>query len=165
MQRQSLSSPVSKLHSHGGTAVAVAREDAPTLEDLKRRDSFSASPLLSNYEIGEDHKAAKLRRHSSSSLSSSRAEKFIHIIPILTLVCFLVLYLCSHSPTQADLAEFNGFKRSAKRIDDTDEIIDSVERLGELEKSNVFAIRSLRNLHEIRKKSSKIQLGRKLGDF
>ncbi|KAK4747390.1 hypothetical protein SAY87_013976 [Trapa incisa] len=154
MQRQSLlGSPVSKLHSHGGAAVAMAREDAPTSEDPKRRDSFSASSPLSNYEIGEDHKTAKLRRlsSSSSSRSSSRPEKFVHIIPVITLMCFLILYLCSHSPTQ--MAE------------DTNKIMDSLGRLSELEASDVIAIRSLRNLHEIRKRSSRFQLGREVGDF
>ncbi|KAK4803367.1 hypothetical protein SAY86_001570 [Trapa natans] len=165
MQRQSLlGSPVSKLHSHGGAAVAMAREDAPTSEDPKRRDSFSASSPLSNYEIGEDHKTAKLRRlssSSSSSRSSSRPEKFVHIIPVITLMCFLILYLCSHSPTQMDLAGFNGFKR----IEDTNKIMDSLGQLSELEASDVIAIRSPRNLHEIRKRSSRFQLGREVGDF
>ncbi|XP_031389559.1 uncharacterized protein LOC116202237 isoform X2 [Punica granatum] len=163
MQRQSLGSPVSKLHSHGGAAVAVTREDVTAAEEAKRRDSFSVSSVLSEYD-DEDRKAAKLHRLSTSSLLPPKPEKFVHLIPVLTVLCFLVLYLCSHSPSQTDLAQFNGFKRSPNRIDPA-EAIDDIDGLSELQRRNVVAIRSLRNLQEVKKRSSKYQLSRKLGDF
>lgn len=138
MQRQSLGSPVSKLHSHGGGSSKDA--DTPITDiDSKRIE-----------DDDEELKTTKLHRQSLSFTLSPppKPEKFVHVIPILTLLCFLILYLCSHSPSQSgnntllpshrrppllssnylyliltvlflfvsDLAQFNGFKRPAQHI-------------------------------------------------
>lgn len=105
MQRQSLGSPVSKFYSHGG----AAKDDALTAaDDSRHRDLISSS--LSGYDDDdEEHrKSSKLvRRFSSSSPSFSLSstppnpEKLVHFIPLLTLLCFLVLYLVSHNPSQS----------------------------------------------------------------
>ncbi|KAF3449374.1 hypothetical protein FNV43_RR10102 [Rhamnella rubrinervis] len=161
MQRQSLGSPNSKLHSHGG-----AKEDSLIVEDdLKRKDLPASSSITTDYDYEDDeHKATK--RHRLSSPPPIRAEKFIHFIPVLTLFCFLVLYLCSHSPTQSDLAHFNGFKWPAKRIDDPAENeIGDIDRFMELPKGDVLTIRSLRNLQGIKKHGPKSRNHRKLADF
>ncbi|KAI3441849.1 uncharacterized protein J3R85_001898 [Psidium guajava] len=140
MQRQSLGSPVSKLHSHGASsALSSAKDDALIVDDdsssslSKRRDSFlSSASLLPRYDEARPHRLSLAPSSSSSSSSSSSAlsprkpEKLIHLIPLLTLFCFLVLYLCSHSPSQTDLAQFSGFKRPAKQIVTTD--IDEIGR-------------------------------------
>ncbi|KAG2676680.1 hypothetical protein I3760_12G064600 [Carya illinoinensis] len=102
MHRQSLGSPATKLHGHGG-----AKDDTLIVEDPKRGGGGD-----DDYE----YKALKPRRLSLSSPTPLRPEKFVHVIPLLTLLCFLILYLCSHSPSQSDLAQFNGFKRPAKHI-------------------------------------------------
>lgn len=100
MQRQSLGSPVSKLHSHGGDDTIVA-------EDPKRRVAEDDDD-----DDGE-RKATKARRLSFSPSSSppspsvSRPEKFIHLIPVLTLLCFLILYLSSHAPSQSGMCVQN----------------------------------------------------------
>lgn len=93
MQRQSLGSPVTKLHSHG-----VSKPEALLAEDLKRKDL--PSPLvLSNNDIREEHKPAKPRRFSTSPQSPPpKPEKIVHLIPLLTVFCFLVLYLFSYTP-------------------------------------------------------------------
>ncbi|GKV25997.1 hypothetical protein SLEP1_g35363 [Rubroshorea leprosula] len=106
MQRQSLGSPVSKLHSHGGDDTIVAKD--PRCRVAEDDDDNSK------------RKASKPRRLSFSPLSSpplpstSTLENFIHLIPILTLLCFLILYLSAHAPSQSDLAHFAQFKRSSK---------------------------------------------------
>nr|KJB21134.1 hypothetical protein B456_003G184400 [Gossypium raimondii] len=88
MQRQSLGSPTSKLHSHGGEEItgAIVDDDDRRKDSKSRRLTFSASSS------------------SSSPLllpSSPKSEKLIHLIPVLTLLCFLILYLNSHSPSQS----------------------------------------------------------------
>ncbi|KAG2676681.1 hypothetical protein I3760_12G064600 [Carya illinoinensis] len=150
MHRQSLGSPATKLHGHGG-----AKDDTLIVEDPKRGGGGD-----DDYE----YKALKPRRLSLSSPTPLRPEKFVHVIPLLTLLCFLILYLCSHSPSQSDLAQFNGFKRPAKHIDHPTEIND-VERHIELQKGDVWAIRSLRNLRELGKRSPKSRSHRKLADL
>ncbi|KAF5735044.1 hypothetical protein HS088_TW15G00543 [Tripterygium wilfordii] len=93
MQRQSLGSPVTKLHSHGG-----AKTDTLLNEDLKRKDLPSPIVLTDN-DVVEERKAAKPRRFSTSPQSPPpKPEKLVHLIPVLTLFCFLVLYLFSHTP-------------------------------------------------------------------
>ncbi|KAF2308819.1 hypothetical protein P3X46_032248 [Hevea brasiliensis] len=166
MQRQSLGSTVSKYHSHGGGA----KDDTLSApDDSKRRDLTPSSLPDCNDE--EHHKETKLfRRFSSSSPSFSLSsappnpEKLVHFIPLLTFLCFFVLYLVSHSPSQSDLAQFNGFKRSSKHIDSTDNS-GVGGGLSDVRRSDVLAIRSLRNLQEIKRASLKSRSHRKIANF
>ncbi|XP_030533619.1 uncharacterized protein LOC115743121 [Rhodamnia argentea] len=166
MQRQSLGSPVSKLHSHGASSAlsSSAKDDALIVDDSsssssssasKRRDSFLSSasllPRCDEDKSSRPHRLSLATSSSSSSSSSSalsprKREKLIHLIPLLTLVCFLVLYLCSHSPSQTDLAQFSGFKQPAKQIVTAD--IDEIGRFSEARRGDALAIRSLRSLRE-----------------
>ncbi|CAL9086107.1 unnamed protein product [Musa textilis] len=77
MQRQSLGSPGSKTRLSGGGA-AGRMEQQPE----------------------EEMKAEKQIRWSL------RADRSIHLIPILTILCLLVLFLFSHDPSPADLEAF-----------------------------------------------------------
>lgn len=196
MQRQSLGSPASKLHGHGAPSAALssaAKDGALVVVDdssssaTKRRDSFlsSSSLLLPRYD-GDDDKSSRPHRlslaavaaaapSSSSSTSSSPAlsprktGKLIHLIPLLTLFCFLVLYLCSHSPSQTDLAQFGGFKHPAEQIVTTD--IDEIGRFSEVRRGDELAFRSQRSLREVARRSQQQQprtsraVHRKFADF
>ncbi|URD98133.1 hypothetical protein MUK42_30504 [Musa troglodytarum] len=84
MQRQSLGSPGSKTRLSGGGA-AGRMEQQPE----------------------EEMKAEKQIRWSL------RADRSIHLIPILTILCLLVLFLFSHDPSPADLEAFgaSGIRR------------------------------------------------------
>ncbi|XP_022156329.1 uncharacterized protein LOC111023244 isoform X2 [Momordica charantia] len=158
MQRQSLGSPVSKLHGHCGGAMA----DAIVVEDQKRSKHASSFSTSADYGGQDDDKVSKSYRFSFPSPSPPRQEKFVHAIPILTIICFLILYLCSHSPSQSDLAQFHGFKRPSERI----EIKADVSRLIEPKEGNILAIQSLRNLKEIEKSyPPKSRPPRKVADF
>ncbi|KAL3737767.1 hypothetical protein ACJRO7_019310 [Eucalyptus globulus] len=189
MQRQSLGSPASKLHGHGAPSAALssaAKDGALVVVDdsssaTKRRDSFL---LLPRYD-GDDDKSSRPHRlslaaaaaapSSSSSTSSSPAlsprktGKLIHLIPLLTFFCFLVLYLCSHSPSQTDLAQFGGFKHPAEQIVTTD--IDEIGRFSEVRRGDALAFRSQRSLREVARRSQQQQprtsraVHRKFADF
>ncbi|KAK6934956.1 hypothetical protein RJ641_035111 [Dillenia turbinata] len=134
MQRQSLGSPVSKLPCNGG----LLKEDkfSGSEEDCKK--SVSATNKTNTVDEEED----KLLR------SHYRADKLIHLIPLLTFLCFFVLYLCSHNPSQLDLAELNGYRRM-KSKDNTKREIRGMGGFVEIEKSEAVGIGSLRNLQEI----------------
>lgn len=108
MQRQSLGSPVSKLHIHGGGGAGGSSKEDLRLTELHPSFSSSSSTSPTVYDDDDESKTTKPRRFSlsppplalSSSLSThSRPEKLIHLIPLLTLFCFLVLYFSSHSPS------------------------------------------------------------------
>lgn len=145
MQRQSLGSPVTKLQSHG----LLSKEDDLAEEQQKRKVSMVTDE--------EDNKIDKLKR------SPPKPEKLIHLIPILTMLCFLVLYLCSHDPSQKDLAHFTGVIRSSKVIDSAEDR--GFKRFIEVDKGDMLAIRSLRNLQEIGRYAPKYRLHRKFADF
>lgn len=158
MQRQSLGSPVSKLHGHG----AGAKSDEVPADDQRRKKHSPSSSSILDYDGQDDDKASKSFRFSFSSPSLPRQEKLVHAIPILTIICFLILYIFSHSPSQSDLAQFHGFKRPSEQLEikaDGDELILP-------KKGNILAIQSFRNLKEIEKSSSlKSRPPRKLADF
>ncbi|KAM0024337.1 hypothetical protein Hdeb2414_s0022g00614611 [Helianthus debilis subsp. tardiflorus] len=121
MHRQSLGSPASKLQSHGAIK-------ADTVNNFISQESCSADAAASE----EERKLQKSVIESSSTSSS----KLIHLIPILTFFCFLVLYLSSHDPSGQ--TQFNGFAtRSLKKIG-----VD--ENVG----GGSMAIRSVRRLEE-----------------
>ncbi|XP_077234941.1 uncharacterized protein LOC143877078 [Tasmannia lanceolata] len=121
MQRQSLGSPSSKLQIHGG-------KDEKLEEEEKRKEN----------EQEEEKKTEKLLR------SSSRPEKFIHLIPVLMILCFLILYLASYDPSQKD----SGYARDHERFFHTKDSSE-IGRFFELEKSEVLAIHGHRSLQEV----------------
>lgn len=150
MQRQSLGSP--------GRGGILSKDDAVAKsDDQKRRESSPSSFSADNDEIKPEK---PLRCHS-------QPEKFIHLIPILILLCFFILYLSSHDPSPTDLAQFNVFNHPEKIIDSTD--IDDIGRADDnkLKGNGVFAIRSLRNLQEEIQDvdTPKLRSHRKFGDF
>ncbi|XP_062028000.1 uncharacterized protein LOC133743935 [Rosa rugosa] len=162
MQRQSLGSPVSKLHqAHGG-------DDTLIHDDKRSKDilAFSVSSSSSSSPDFDDNKATK--PHRLSSPPPTTPDKVIHLIPILTVLCFLILFLFSHTPSQSDLAQFNGFTRlsAPKRVDSVNEEIGDIRRFIDIRKSDVLAVRSLRDLgSETRKLTPRSRSHRKIADF
>ncbi|GFZ15502.1 hypothetical protein Acr_24g0016920 [Actinidia rufa] len=151
MQRQSLGSPGSKLHIHG---VLGAKEENLTGEDQKRQDQASPHGAAADEDNDKSQKPHKL---------PPKPEKFIHLIPILTVLCFLVLYLSSHDPSQKDMDQVTGFHQLAKPIAIDSTETDDLERFLDIKKGDVLAIRSLRNLQEIGKQGPKYRFHRKIG--
>ncbi|KAJ0239997.1 hypothetical protein HA466_0226990 [Hirschfeldia incana] len=143
MQRLSIDSSASKLHSYD-------------LDDLKRKEPLSSPPPSSSSSSPPDYddhelKDFKPRRLSLQSSAHQNGEKLVHFIPILTLICFIILYLSSHAPSQSDLAQFNGFMRHSKHIDSDED--GEISRL--LISADALAIRSsIRNLKETESSAS-----------
>ncbi|XP_010509613.1 PREDICTED: uncharacterized protein LOC104786007 [Camelina sativa] len=149
MQRLSLESSASKLHHH---SYGGRKDDAYDIDDLKPVSSStpsSSSSAAADYDDHELKKELKPRRLSSlqspfAVTTNQKREKLVHFIPILTLLCFIILYLTSHPPSQSDLAQFNGFMRTSKHLEESgdDEISGYV-------RGDTLAIRtSVRNLQE-----------------
>ncbi|KAJ8568203.1 hypothetical protein K7X08_020925 [Anisodus acutangulus] len=157
MHRQSLGSPGSKLHFAHGVVIVGDRDNSAAVVTA----ADQASPSLSNNYDEEDEQVRKSIKTLNKSLS--RAKKYIHLIPVLTFFCFLILYLSSHSPSDKDLAQFHGFEFLAKPIDSAN--IDELQRVLEIGKADVLAIRNVRNLQEIDRQDPKHRLHRKLADF
>uniref|UniRef100_A0A1J3GLM9 Uncharacterized protein n=1 Tax=Noccaea caerulescens TaxID=107243 RepID=A0A1J3GLM9_NOCCA len=119
MQRLSIdSSAASKLHSYG-----ARKDDTYDIDDLKRKELASSPPSSSSsaadYDDHElkDFKPRRLSLQSPFATTHQKQEKLVHFIPVLTLICFVILYLSSHTPSQSDLAQFNGFMRPSKHLD------------------------------------------------
>uniref|UniRef100_A0A7N0U4V5 Uncharacterized protein n=1 Tax=Kalanchoe fedtschenkoi TaxID=63787 RepID=A0A7N0U4V5_KALFE len=182
MQRQSLGSPGSKHHSHhaadGGAASngEKAAFFADASEDSKRL-SAAASALAFNGggDTDEEEKVKQLKPQRSSPTASRKnkknkpSEKLIHGIPVLTFVCFLILYLSSHDPTKFELDEFGGLKRPEVVTDWRNVSKDNASGLiGFSNGGDTVATRRQRNLREMiqRHAASKSRgAHRKFGDF
>ncbi|XP_073001908.1 uncharacterized protein [Typha latifolia] len=131
MQRQSIGSPGSKIQIKGGVFTG------------------GAAAAVSEAEAEEEEvKAEKPIR------SSLRADRSIHLIPLLTIICFLVLYLLSHDPSPNDLASFGIGARllDAKAV--------SVAEIGRHDVSGVAA--AVRNNRGLKEEEGKLR-HRKLG--
>ncbi|KAI3977311.1 hypothetical protein MKX01_000224 [Papaver californicum] len=151
MQRQSLggsSSPSSKLHlceendeeeKRKSQRLVVTDSDIDEDED----DEDEIKVVVRKKKISE--KSVNHHHHRSSF---TQTEKSIHLIPLLTIFCILILYLVSYDPSQKDLVNIDGFKKTTSKQSDSEEIdISDFKRGGD-----VLAIRSHRSLHEIHHK-------------
>lgn len=102
MHRQSLGSSGSKLHlAHGVVLVGGSRDESAVVtaaesQKIMAKDQASPSSLSNNYDEGEEQVRKSIK---ALNKSLSRAEKYIHLIPVLTFLCFFILYLFSHSPS------------------------------------------------------------------
>ncbi|RAL52136.1 hypothetical protein DM860_014963 [Cuscuta australis] len=149
MHRQSLGSPGSN-HLKSNGVIAGRRES------LSAAAVPAAESSPSTFDADEGRKSLK---------RLSKAERFVHLIPLLTVLCFFILYISSHRPTENDLAQFKGFKPFLKPIESGD-IPADLRGVMNMEKGdNVLAVRNLRDLREIGRKSSKNRLHRKIAGF
>jgi hypothetical protein len=51
--------------------------------------------------VAEDESSASHSKGSRGWSATARDERAIHLIPLLTFLCFLLLFLCSHDPSAA----------------------------------------------------------------
>ncbi|WOL05587.1 hypothetical protein Cni_G14316 [Canna indica] len=93
MQRQSLGSPTSKiqLSAAAGGGGATSRAARPDEEEIKAEKQIRCTP---------------------------KVEKSIHLVPLLTLLCLLILFLISHDPSSEDMEVFGGGSGGVMRYDD-----------------------------------------------
>ncbi|CAN6233867.1 unnamed protein product [Urochloa humidicola] len=87
---------------------------------MHRQHSLSASPKQQQDDgigIGGDAAQAMMAFTEDESASHSKAadrarsareERALHLIPLLTFLCFLLLFLCSHDPSASDMSSFAG---------------------------------------------------------
>lgn len=91
MHRQSLGSPAAaKLHGNANGAF---------IKEISSSSSLSPELQKKKPSNNDDEKQNK-KPHKTTPSGQQHPEKFIHLIPILTLLCFFILYLNSHDPSQ-----------------------------------------------------------------
>ncbi|KAL7111197.1 hypothetical protein ACP275_05G073100 [Erythranthe tilingii] len=152
MQRQSLGSPLSKLVVKDEQLIIT--NEITQLNNKKQfpppAQSLSISNLTGFMLFSEEEKCTQeqeqlKKKKKKNNNSSGRHETYIHLIPMLTLLCFLILYLSSHNPSQNDLAQFNGFKAFSNTAADLEDSISELQRVMEIKKGDILAVRSLKN--------------------
>ncbi|KAG8382514.1 hypothetical protein BUALT_Bualt05G0085200 [Buddleja alternifolia] len=144
MQRQSLGSPSSKLVKNEQHLITTSE----THNQLPSSSSISTINGDDQCKHKADEFKKKLHRVLKTTMPMPMPETYIHLIPMLTLLCFLILYLSSHHPSQNDMAQFNGFKTFSNPTDSEDSISE-LETIAEIKKSDILAaIRSLKNLND-----------------
>ncbi|KAL7149888.1 hypothetical protein ABFS83_05G071300 [Erythranthe nasuta] len=149
MQRQSLGSPSSKLVVKDEQQLITTNES-----QLNNNKQFplSISNNLSGFLLFAEEKCSleeeeelKKKKKKMKTSSSGGHETYIHLIPMLTLLCFLILYLSSHNPSQTDLAQFNGFKAFSNPAADLEDSISELQRVVDIKKGDILVVRSLKN--------------------
>ncbi|KAL8053410.1 hypothetical protein ABFX02_05G069100 [Erythranthe guttata] len=142
MQRQSLGSPSSKL-------VAKDEQLIITNEITQLNNNKQFPPSISNNLTGfmlfaqeQEQEQEQLKKKKKMKKKNS---SYIHLIPMLTLLCFLILYLSSHNPSQTDLAQFNGFKAFSNTAADLEDSISELQRVVDIKKGDILVVRSLKN--------------------
>ncbi|MFS8004066.1 hypothetical protein Hanom_Chr13g01221301 [Helianthus anomalus] len=153
MHRQSLGShsPAAKLHLFAADGVIISTDnDTNFISDDHRKNKLASCSTVGADD--EQHKSQK--PHQQRQLLISSSTRLVHLIPVLTFICFLILYLSSHDPSRTDLAQFSGIATisSKKTVTDSIGVDDNLE--GFLE------IRSMRNLQQ---QEERHRLHRKLG--
>jgi hypothetical protein len=66
---------------------------------MQRQMSTPEMPIFPREEEEEDDLEAKPEKAPVVLRSSS--ERSIHLIPVLTVLCFVVLFICSHAPSSS----------------------------------------------------------------
>ncbi|KAI3891592.1 hypothetical protein MKX03_033139 [Papaver bracteatum] len=150
MQRQSLggsSSPSSKLHLCEENDEEDKRKSQRVVVTDSDIDEEDENEDEIRVVVKKKKTIEKSVNHHHRSSSFTQTEKSIHLIPILTIFCILILYLVSYDPSQKDLVNIDGFRKTtSKQQLDSEEIDLSDFRRGG---GDVLEIRSHRSLHEI----------------
>ncbi|KAL3619444.1 hypothetical protein CASFOL_037014 [Castilleja foliolosa] len=133
MHRQSLGSPSSKLVSKKDEQI-ISCEPQPKQLFPSQSSSSSGSSLFYEEEDADEAKKMMIRLKQKTN---STPETYIHLIPMLTLLCFLILYLSSHHISPNDLAQVN-FPKT----------LSNPQELQGIMKGDILAIRSLKNLEQ-----------------
>ncbi|OEL13741.1 hypothetical protein BAE44_0025240 [Dichanthelium oligosanthes] len=75
---------------------------------MQRQLSISAMPKLLPEEAGggdDDDVEAKPEKAPAPRVSGNK-ERSVHLIPLIVVLCFLLLFLCSHGPSPSDMSSF-----------------------------------------------------------
>ncbi|TVU15924.1 hypothetical protein EJB05_39482 [Eragrostis curvula] len=75
---------------------------------MQRQLSISAMPKLLQEEGGHDDDDVEAKPEKAPPARSFGKERSVHLIPLLTILCFLLLFLCSHDPSPSDMSSFGG---------------------------------------------------------
>ncbi|KAF0892242.1 hypothetical protein E2562_014827 [Oryza meyeriana var. granulata] len=79
---------------------------------MQRQLSISAMPRL--YPEEEDGDDLEAKPEKAPAVRSSAKERSVHLIPLLTVLCFVLLFLFSHDPSASDMSSFEGKARNRK---------------------------------------------------
>ncbi|CAM0903051.1 unnamed protein product [Alopecurus aequalis] len=74
---------------------------------MQRQLSTPEMPIFPGEEQEEDLEAKPVKAPAVRS-SWAATERSVHLVPLLTVLCFVVLFLCSHAPSPSDMASFGG---------------------------------------------------------
>ncbi|XP_066345042.1 uncharacterized protein [Miscanthus floridulus] len=82
---------------------------------MQRQLSIPSMPKLLPEEgaLGDDDDV-EAKPEKAPALRSSGKERSVHLIPLIVVLCFLLLFLCSHDPSPSDMSSFGKKAGSAK---------------------------------------------------
>ncbi|CAD6259798.1 unnamed protein product [Miscanthus lutarioriparius] len=82
---------------------------------MQRQLSISSMPKLLPEEgaLGDDDDV-EAKPEKAPAPRSLGKERSVHLIPLIVVLCFLLLFLCSHDPSPSDMSSFGKKAGSAK---------------------------------------------------
>ncbi|CAN6249975.1 unnamed protein product [Urochloa humidicola] len=75
---------------------------------MQRQLSVSAMPKLLPEEAGGggDEDDVEAKPEKAPAPRPSGMERSVHLIPLIIVLCFVLLFLCSHDPSPSDMSSF-----------------------------------------------------------
>ncbi|KAF8702290.1 hypothetical protein HU200_033058 [Digitaria exilis] len=75
---------------------------------MQRQLSISAMPKLLPEEAAGagDDDDVEAKPEKAPAPRSSGKERSVHFIPLIIVLCFVLLFLCSHDPSPSDMSSF-----------------------------------------------------------
>ncbi|KAF7085376.1 hypothetical protein CFC21_088809 [Triticum aestivum] len=95
----------------------AAAPPTATLPKMQRQLNLSPAPKQQQHDDGDGGDAVEAvplwvpeqsAEAKADKAPGGRPERSIHLIPLLTFLCFLLLFLCSHAPSSSDMSSFGG---------------------------------------------------------
>ncbi|KAG8066058.1 hypothetical protein GUJ93_ZPchr0004g39995 [Zizania palustris] len=77
---------------------------------MQRQLSITAMTRLLPEEVADDDDLEAKPEKAPAVRPSSAKERSVHLIPLLTVLCFVLLFLFSHVPSASDMSGFGGNK-------------------------------------------------------
>ncbi|KAI5010817.1 hypothetical protein ZWY2020_012954 [Hordeum vulgare] len=79
---------------------------------MQRPVSTPSFPVLADEEEAEDLEAKPEK--APAVRPSPATERSVHLVPLIVVLCFAVLFLFSHAPSPSDMSSFGGKAGSRK---------------------------------------------------
>ncbi|KAF7010897.1 hypothetical protein CFC21_025265 [Triticum aestivum] len=80
---------------------------------MQRPVSTPSFPVFADEEGAKDLEAKPEK--APAVRPPAVTERSVHLVPLIVVLCFVVLFLCSHVPSPSDMSSFGGGKAGGRK--------------------------------------------------